>query len=65
MAINSSRNAILSKMGVPLFKPRPSMFAAWYLLPEVRVQAVDNNPLPEGITAMSILESKLKAHFTP
>lgn len=52
-------------MGVPLFKPSPSMFAAWYLLPEVRVQAVDNNPLPEGITAMSILESKLKAHFTP
>lgn len=65
MKINSSRNAILSKMGVPLFNPSPSMFAAWCFLFEVRMQAVDNNPLLEGITAMSFLELKLKAPFTP
>lgn len=63
MAINTSRNAILSKMGVPFFNPFPSMFAAWYFLFEVRMQAVNNDSLLEGITAMSILELELKAHF--
>lgn len=63
MAINASRDAILSKMGVPFFNPGPSMFPAWYFLFEVRVQTVKNDSLLEGITAMSILELELKTHF--
>lgn len=63
MAISASRSDILSKMGVPFFNPSPSVFAAWYFLFEVRMKAVNNDSLLEGIIAMSILEMELKARF--
>lgn len=51
-------------MGVTFFNRSPTMSAAWYFLFEVRMQAVNNNSLLEGITAMNILELELKAQFT-
>lgn len=58
-----SKYAIRRKMRIPFFNPSSSMFAVWYFLFEVRMQAVNSGSLLEGITAMITLELELKVYF--